>query len=34
MDGGSWHVIDISLTEDRLVIYVDGRLQYDLILES
>lgn len=34
MDGGSWHVIDISLIEDRLVIYVDGRLQYDLILES
>lgn len=34
MDGGSWHVVDISLVEDRLTIYVDGRLQYDLILES
>lgn len=34
MDGGSWHTVDISLVEDRLVIYVDGRLQYDLVLES
>lgn len=34
MDGGSWHIVDISLVEDRLTIYVDGRLQYDLILEG
>jgi len=34
MDGGSRHIVDISLVEDRLTIYVDGRLQYDLILES
>lgn len=34
LDGGSWHELDISLINDRLTIYLDGRLQYDLILES
>lgn len=34
MSGGSWHNIDISHLEDRLTVYVDGRLQYDLVLES
>ena len=34
MSGGSWHNIDISHLEDKLTVYVDGRLQYDLVLES
>lgn len=33
MDGGSWHEIDVSFVNGNLVIYVDGRQQYNLILE-
>lgn len=34
MDGGSRHSIDVSYVKDRLVVYVDGRLQYDLVIED
>lgn len=34
MDGGSWHRIDVSCVENKLVVHVDGRLQYDLVLED
>lgn len=34
MDEGSEHKIDVSYIEDKLIVYVDGRLQYALVLED
>jgi len=34
MEGESIHYIDLSCVGDRLVIYLDGRLQYDILLEG
>lgn len=34
LDSGSSHGVEIERIEDRLIIYTDGRIQYDLVIEG